>query len=423
VVARLDLFAVRVKVRMDCIHGGLVEALGHPPEYQFHPRVGRLRQQTWSPKDFVLAYIYMAGEHDGRTASFLRAEYGIKPYESWGAMEGDETLKKWWDDHNGNEIFKQLDVTVYLDSWSGIPTAEELLGVNTVCWAFASLTEDGLLSWDRERSRKFLAQAPAVETLLSIGGWGSAKEIHHCLTWEKTRTAAVNSCLEALDTYGFDGIDMDWEYPTDAQDRKALLDFFRELRRRAPASTVLTLAASSDPFSLTPASPTEAFQVAEFAQLVDRCYVMTYDYAGPWNSQSGHNSGAIDGEQSILKYIRAGWPASKLAIGCAWYGRRCTVEKEGGTGGRGQNAWGWEDLTYGNVFDLVSSTSSYEEHYDTEADAPWNFDPLTNRFITCETPRTIHSKKAWAHKHGLGGIFAWAWNQDTRGILRRALID
>ena len=55
---------------------------------------------------------------------------------------------------------------------------------------------------------------PGLKTLLAIGGWneGSTTYSDMALTKER-RSTFIQSCIDLLLKHGFDGMDMDWEYP------------------------------------------------------------------------------------------------------------------------------------------------------------------------------------------------------------------
>lgn len=49
--------------------------------------------------------------------------------------------------------------------------------------------------------------------MISIGGWTWSKNFSAAAATEASRQAFVSSCVDFMNTYGFDGIDIDWEYP------------------------------------------------------------------------------------------------------------------------------------------------------------------------------------------------------------------
>lgn len=60
---------------------------------------------------------------------------------------------------------------------------------------------------------KLKEKAPELKILLSIGGWDSDGFCYMARTREG-RAEFIESCLALIGEYGIDGIDLDWEYPT-----------------------------------------------------------------------------------------------------------------------------------------------------------------------------------------------------------------
>ena len=60
---------------------------------------------------------------------------------------------------------------------------------------------------------------PNLETWISVGGWsftdpGSTQEAWtNMVSTASNRAAFINSLVQFMKTYGFDGVDLDWEYP------------------------------------------------------------------------------------------------------------------------------------------------------------------------------------------------------------------
>jgi chitinase len=55
---------------------------------------------------------------------------------------------------------------------------------------------------------------PALKTLIAIGGWNQGDQIFSTVASNSIlRTKFVNSIYTFVKTYGFNGVDFDWEYP------------------------------------------------------------------------------------------------------------------------------------------------------------------------------------------------------------------
>ena len=57
---------------------------------------------------------------------------------------------------------------------------------------------------------------PNLKTFLSIGGWNSGSEQWSMMVSEpERRKIFIDSVMKFVSTFGWDGIDFDWEYPGD----------------------------------------------------------------------------------------------------------------------------------------------------------------------------------------------------------------
>ncbi|RXG67229.1 hypothetical protein Avbf_14642 [Armadillidium vulgare] len=54
-----------------------------------------------------------------------------------------------------------------------------------------------------------------IKVLISIGGWNDSAgdKYHRLVTSPSARANFVTNALAFVKQYGFDGIDLDWEYP------------------------------------------------------------------------------------------------------------------------------------------------------------------------------------------------------------------
>lgn len=66
--------------------------------------------------------------------------------------------------------------------------------------------------------------------LLSIGGWTYSPSIHPVVINPALRAKFVESSVRLLEDYGLDGLDVDYEYPSDDAQARGYVDLLRELR-------------------------------------------------------------------------------------------------------------------------------------------------------------------------------------------------
>ncbi|KAI4793522.1 glycoside hydrolase [Aureobasidium sp. EXF-8846] len=181
----------------------------------------------------------------------------------------------------------------------------------------------------KKRNRK-------LKTLLSIGGSTYSNNIGSVLSTEDGRRNFAQTAVTLLADLGYNGLDIDWEYPendVDAQSYVSLLCAVRaeldNLASKLPqqARFLLTVAASCGQ------SHYKQMRLNEMDPYVDFWNLMAYDFAGPWSSLSGHQtnmfpsknnttSTPFDADAAVTYYTgSAGIMSQKLVLGMPLYGR------------------------------------------------------------------------------------------------------
>lgn len=132
---------------------------------------------------------------------------------------------------------------------------------------------------------------PKLKTLLAIGGWneGSIKYSGMASSPE-SRRVFVESAVEFLEKYNFDGLDLDWEYPAarggKLEDKANFASLVRELKTAfEPKGFLLTAAVSAGKWFVDP-----AYDVPTISRYLDFINIMCYDYHGGWEDKTGHNA-------------------------------------------------------------------------------------------------------------------------------------
>jgi chitinase len=122
------------------------------------------------------------------------------------------------------------------------------------------------------------AHAAGVKVLLLLGGDFPALE-----TEEGAMYFAVGNIWHFVLDYGYDGVDIDWEYPETNQDRKTFLDLMTALREVLPRPQY-TLSADIPPWG------GYAYDLEGVEPRIDYYNIMMYDCAGPWTDDAQLNS-------------------------------------------------------------------------------------------------------------------------------------
>jgi chitinase len=211
----------------------------------------------------------------------------------------------------------------------------------------------------------------------------------------------------------FDGFDIDWEFPqqADAANFRALVTEFRTQMDAVDPDARLSIAVGPSPES----APGTDFR--QIAPLVDEVGVMNYDYAGPWNTTTGFLAPLFAGTPAhpgdsiatgLERYEAAGVPAPKLLMGIPFYGYSWTsvYSINNGLFQKGRGIRG--DRPYSYIQGLTRQFSVYRDPISHSA---WLFDGST--FWTYDDPVSIRYKTSYAVRKGLGGVMIWELGEDT----------
>ena len=247
-------------------------------------------------------------------------------------------------------------------TWPGVPGAE----------MDPNLPYNGLFNL----INRYKQQHPGVKTLISVGGWAetggyfddNGERVASGGFYTMTQSAAgietfANSVVTFLRQYQFDGVDIDYEYPTTMSKAGNPLDWqiseqglstvvarynelMRVLRKKLDEAGrtdgkyyLLTIAAPSSGYLLRGMENFESLKYLDFVN------VMSYDLHGAWNEFVGPNAALFDdGRDAELvrwnvynspqyggigylntdwayHYFRGAMPAGRINIGVPYYTR------------------------------------------------------------------------------------------------------
>ena len=86
---------------------------------------------------------------------------------------------------------------------------------------------------------------PKLKVLLAIGGWSfGTQKFKEMSATRYARQTFIYSAIPFLRQRGFDGLDMDWEYPKGGDDKKNFVLLLKELKE------AFDIYCSYDPFSV-----------------------------------------------------------------------------------------------------------------------------------------------------------------------------
>jgi len=318
-------------------------------------------------------------------------------------------------------------VAGYYPSWtSPLPIAKINFGDFThIIHAFATIKR-GAIRTSRNLPSRELTQAghaAGVKVLLGLGGEDSGPEFSAMARNPVTEDACIQALAKLVADNGYDGIDVDWEFPTTA-DVANVVDFVSKLRdalRQKNPDALVTM-----PLPMGNGDG-QYFDGPKLAQLVDLIFIMTYDAHGPWKVDA-HNychagfdaplnattTAPIDGTaysfQKAVDYWRGkGFADSQLVAGIHLSGHGFLVDKWGDTPSQPSKHG---DIEYRRIQGLLDA--GWQRQWDDQAGVPWLQSPpgTPSELISYDDPQSVALKAKWAHDAGLRGIFFWEISED-----------
>ncbi|KAI0419485.1 putative class V chitinase [Xylaria grammica] len=274
----------------------------------------------------------------------------------------------------------------------------------------------------------------SLQTWISIGGWSFNDDTNI----PNTRTAFsdmassaegrqkfIGSLQSFMQTYGFDGVDIDWEYPA-AYDRGGkdrdfdnLPKLISEMRQTFRNSYGISLTIPSSFWYL------QHFDVVTMQDDLDWFNFMSYDIHGVnilINEQIQPHTNLTGIKDGLSLLWRAGVRPEKVVLGVGWYGRSFTLADpechtpngvckftQGATPGECTNSLG--TLSNAEIKRILDSGVGVEE-YDATAGIKW----LTwnsNQWVSYDDGITMQQKINAANSLCLGGIMIWSLDQDN----------
>lgn len=265
-----------------------------------------------------------------------------------------------------------------------------------------------------------------MKSLLSIGGWTYSTHFSSVANTTSGRALFASTAVALLKDLGFDGLDIDWEYPVDDTDASNYVQLLEAIR-----SALDSYAAQSAPgyhFLLTTASPAgptnyNILHLEKMSKYVDGWHLMCYDYAGSWSALSGHDANLYSSasnpkatpfstERAVADYIAAGVPPNKILVGIPLYGRSFEQTLGPGHGFTGVGLGSWQNGVW-DYKDLPREGAV--EFLDAEAGASYSYDTVTQELISYDNVAEVNIKSAFIKKKDLGGAFYWESSSDKNG--------
>ena len=281
------------------------------------------------------------------------------------------------------------------------------------------------------------ARNPHLLVLLSVGGWSGSTYFSDVAATASARSRFSASCLQIVEKYGLDGLDIDWEYPvtggkrTDhrrSSDKENFVLLLKQLRSDQDAfgrerHLLLTIASTGYRNHLNDLS------LKEMADVLDWFNLMGYDFNEMQPKRTSHHSGLFawsatseleedaskfaNSDAAVQWYLDHGVPPDKIVLGLPFYGQVWSGVPAANEGlyepYRGRPG---EDgtLSYREIEQTYLPV--YTRHWDDHVKVPWLYNNETKIMISYEDPQSIAIKAKYVIQKRLGGMMFWDLGQD-----------
>ena len=282
-----------------------------------------------------------------------------------------------------------------------------------------------------------LAHENDVKVMASIGGWSMCKHFPAVAADATKRQKFADYCVKLIDL-GFDGIDIDWEFPGQAglnfvgtpADYGNFTLLMQDIRDAIGPDKVLSAAFISSPSKLAD------FEWDKLDSIMDFYNIMAYDMGGGWNNFANHNAplfkyGSEYSAPSIsdtITYLKdaIGIDPEKINVGLAFYGRSVEtagtpfvkaptlkkiklfeVDGQVDTAGDLVNFPKLEGNPYYSHILKVIEGGEWTEEWDDVAKVPYLVHSTKNFFLSYDNEESIEIKARHYADENIGGVIVW----------------
>lgn len=278
-------------------------------------------------------------------------------------------------------------------------------------------------------------RSKGIKVTVAIGGWNDSAgdKYARLVRSAAARVRFVRHVMEFIEKYGFDGLDLDWEYPVcwqvdckkgTSDEKEGFSDLVRELSIAFKPKGLLLSAAVSPNRKVIDAG----YDVPELSKYFDWIAVMAYDYHGQWDKKTGHvapmyehpaGTEGFNANFSINYWLQSGADRKKLVMGMPMYGQSFSLAQAsshdlnaptygGGEAGEATRARGF--LAYYEICTYIRKRGWNVVRDPRGRMGPYAY--LRDQWVSFDDAPMIRHKSEYVKAMGLGGAMIWALDLD-----------
>ena len=271
---------------------------------------------------------------------------------------------------------------------------------------------------------------PRLKVMLMIGGWGAHADGFSMMARDAAkRTAFCQSVKSLLDKHSLDGVDIDWEYPTQSADNETGADpsdtrnfnlVLKELRETIGTDKIISFASSSS---------AKYVDWPNAMKYLDYVNVMTYDMGAAPNGHNSplHKSAVFNHrswDESVDAHEKGGVPRDRMVMGIPFYGK---AEKSPAAG---QKIFDYT-VRYYEIPDILEKgkykgaalARNVHRMWEFTSMVPYLADDSGKNVLSYDDPESVAAKGAYVKAGGMLGAMFWEYRCDSSDhALLKALV-
>ncbi len=277
-----------------------------------------------------------------------------------------------------------------------------------------------LNTW-KERAYK---QNPDIKFVFTVAN-GNIQVFESWFSSPARAKTLANEMLSIIETNGFDGLDIDYEFPQGGNNPKAnyvkFMQYMREgfdkLSEKNGKEYILSMAVPAGDWAFS------LFNMPELAKYVSYFNIMSYDlhvgnatkgithhHTNPCADPTpGFEGGSV--EEDIVLYREMGIPDDKIVVGIGMYGRRWTNVPNINNGlyqsGTIDETTNEAYLHYSVIKSAYENKKGYVKYWDDVAKAPYLYNAEQGVFITYDDEQSAEIKCQLAATEGVRGVMVF----------------
>jgi chitinase len=261
---------------------------------------------------------------------------------------------------------------------------------------------------------------PRLKVCLMIGGWGGHADGFSMMARDAAkRTEFCQSVKSLLDKHQLDGVDIDWEYPTQSADNETGCDpsdtknfnlVLKELRETLGTGKIISFASSSS---------AKYVDWKTAMKYLDYVNVMTYDMGAAPNGHNSplHKSAMFNHrswDESVDAHLKGGVPKNRMVMGVPFYGK---AEKNPTEGTKifeySVRYYEIPDILGKGTYKGKPLARNVRRAWEATSMVPYLIDDSGKNVLSYDDPESVAAKGAYVTANGHLGAMFWEYRCDT----------